>query len=150
MIKRLPYYTFGLVFVAMFGALAMLLFFAGERVVEASPFGTALSSATTTSRVSITTSVQIMATSTNSLGDENSHSRAYASICNPGTNPVWLHLSKDVPTNIAAGKQTTAIAAAAGYNVCYEITDRNLYSGAITASSTNETATVIYTSQFVQ
>ena len=45
---------------------------------------------------------------------------------------------------------TTWIAAAAGYNACYEVTDRNQYSGSITASSTNQTATAITVKDYVQ
>lgn len=106
--------------------------------------------ATTSSRTSVTTSARILSTTTNATDPSNSYVRVYASICNPNANPVFLNLDGDKVTNSSTGGFTTVIAAAAGYSACYEITDRNQYLGSITASSTNQTATVISAKEYVQ
>lgn len=105
--------------------------------------------ATTTATTAITTSVRILATTTNPIFPDNSYTRAHVSICNPNANPVFLNLDGDKDANFSTGHVTTVIAAAAGYNVCYEITDRNPYSGSITASSTNQTSTRISIKEYV-
>lgn len=91
-----------------------------------------------------------MATTTNPLGipGTTSFKRAYAVVCNPNANPVYLNLDSDKPASVT---QTTAvIAAAAGYSACFELTDTKMqYFGSITASSTNETATVISVKEYV-
>lgn len=117
-----------------------------------SPSATVIGSATTTAATSITTSARIMATTTNPTGNPGttSFTRVYAVICNPNTNPVWLNLDNDKAANLTSGNVTTVIAAAAGYDACFEITDRNLYQGSVTASSTAETATTITVKQYVQ
>lgn len=111
---------------------------------------TSIGTATTSAATSVTTSTRIMATSTNPLDPTNSHVRVYAVVCNPNANPVALNLNGDKAANLTTGQVTAVIAAAAGYNACFEITDRNLYSGSVTASSTNQTATTITVQQFVQ
>lgn len=77
---------------------------------------------------------QILATTT---GD---NARMYVSICNPSTNIVYLAFQADAFTNssssIPIGQGT------AGIDACYEITDRNMYFGAIRASSTNAAASL--------
>lgn len=106
----------------------------------------AIGAATTTGSVSVTSSTRIMATTTNPADPTNSFSRAYATICNPNANPVYIALDNDQATSVS--NATYVIAAAAGYNVCYEIKDVG-YNGSITASSTNQTATSIFYSQYV-
>lgn len=105
-----------------------------------------IGNATTTSSVSVTSSVRVMATSTY-VGTTNT-TRVYATFCNPNANPVYLFLGNDAAASNASS--TYVIAAGAGYQACYEITDRNLYQGSVTASSTNQTATTIFTSQYTQ
>lgn len=95
---------------------------------------TAISVATTSTSVAVTGSgsVQVLASTTSLTG--TSYTRVYATLCNATANPVYISLNGDKPT--ATGVGTAVIAAAAGYNACYEITDRNQYSGSIRASST--------------
>jgi hypothetical protein len=100
--------------------------------------------ATTTGSIAVTTSTRVMATTTSPNG---LYQRIYATICNPNANPVHLSLNNDKPANLS--NTTFVIAAAAGYNACYEITDVNGYNGSITASSTNQTATTITWSEYV-
>lgn len=128
---------------------AVLLFSQTTSVASATgPFYTNLAvNATTTQSFSVTSSTRILATSTSGIGQ--SYTRVYASICNPNANPVYLNMNADQVASSSAG-YTTVIAAAAGYNACYEITDRNTYNGSVQASSTNQTATVISVQQFVQ
>lgn len=140
---------FGVFFAVGLIALSMLFLVSGERDAHASIYnGTILSVATTTTSVAITSSTRLLSTTTSPTGQ--SYTRVYASICNPNANPVVLNLDGDKTANLNAGRVTTIIAAAAGYNVCYEITDRNLYQGSITASSTNETSTTIVAKDYVQ
>lgn len=105
--------------------------------------------ATTSAAFSITTSARILATTTNPLDPTNSFNRVYATICNPNGNPVFLNLDGDKPANFGAGRSTFAIGTSTGMSVCYEITDRNPYTGSITASSTNGTATIISVKEYV-
>ena len=111
---------------------------------------TFIGAATTTAATSITTSARIMATTTNPRDPANSYTRSYAVVCNANANPVWLNIDNDKAADVSTGNVTTVIAAAAGYNACFEITSRNLYQGSVTASSTNQTATVVTVKQYVQ
>jgi hypothetical protein len=104
--------------------------------------------ATTTGSFAVTSSTRILATTTNARGDGTSYTRVYATICNPNANPVYLALDGDQPASVA--NATYVIAAAAGYSACYEITDRNLYMGSVQASSTGQTSTTIFVSDYVQ
>lgn len=129
--------------------LIAVMFFMGFREAEAGPVANTIGSvATTTTAVSITTSARIMATTTNTVG--TGFNRVYAVVCNPNANPVWLNLDGDKLANSLTGNVTTVIAAAAGYDACFEIDDSNAYHGSITASSTNQTATVITVKEYVQ
>jgi len=113
---------------------------------------TNIGNATTTTSVAITSSARILATTTNPTGTPGvtSFTRVYATICNPNANPVAILLNRDIAASAPSGRVTTWIAAAAGYEACYEITDRNAYHGSITASSTNQTSTTVYVSDYVQ
>ena len=105
--------------------------------------------ATTSSRTSVTVSTRILATTTNTTDPANSHARVYATICNPSATVVYLRLDGDKPVDINSAA-AYPIAAAAGYNACYIINDQNTYYGSVTASSTNQTAAVLYTTEYVQ
>lgn len=105
----------------------------------------ALSVATTSTSVAVTVSARLLATTT-SAEVANSYQRAYATICNPNTNPVYLLLDGDKPASKT--KATYVIAAAAGYDACFRLTDI-VYNGSITASSTNETSTIVTVSSYV-
>lgn len=107
-----------------------------------------ISTATTSALFSVTTSARILATTTNTVG--TGYTRVYASICTTATNPVAINLDGDKAANSTTGQVTAYIAAAAGYQSCYFITDINEYSGSITASSTNQTATVVTVKDYVQ
>jgi hypothetical protein len=99
--------------------------------------------ATTTGSVAVTSSTRVMATTTSPNGH---YQRVYATICNPNANPVYLALDADQAASLT--NSTYVIAAAAGYNACYEITDVNGYNGSVTASSTNQTSTTILWSEY--
>lgn len=137
-----------------FFAIALLVLGAssvpGQYAGATSPSATVISAATTTTSVSVTSSTRVLATTTNlvNVDGATSYTRVYATICNPNANPVYINLDRDRAA--AIGAVTYIIAAAAGYDACFEITDRNLYSGSITASSTNQTATVINVKDYVQ
>lgn len=105
-------------------------------------FGPYLQRATSTATASITTSTRLLATTTGDGG----YNRIFATICNPNATPVAISLNADAPATYA--NATVFIAAAAGYNACYEINDRNPYSGSVTASSTVGAVNVTY-QQFV-
>lgn len=110
--------------------------------------GTVLGSASTTAAIAVTTSQVVLATTTPNPINGGRYTRVYASICNPNANPVVLSLNSGTPASLS--NATYIIAAAAGYSACYEITDRNMEQGAITASSTNQTSTTITVSDYVQ
>lgn len=101
-----------------------------------------LSVATTSAAFSITTSARILSTTTNALGTGTSYTRMYAAICTPSTVPVAINLDADKAANGSTGQVTAWIAAAAGYQNCYYISDINQYSGSVTASSTGAAAQV--------
>lgn len=138
------------------GAFALLTFIAAFSVsvtpkVNANPYNaTAIGAATTTNAIAVTTSTRILASTTNPVGTPGftSFTRVYATVCNPNANPVYLSLNGDNLASIS--KSTYVIAAAAGYSTCYEITDRNMYQGSVTASSTNQTSTTVTVSDYVQ
>lgn len=109
--------------------------------------GPYLQSATTSTAIAVTSSTRLLATTTNPLDPTNSYNRIYATICNPSTTLVYVLMDADKPASNA--KANVVIAAAAGYNACFEINDRNPYSGSITASSTNETSTSILVTSYV-
>lgn len=111
---------------------------------------TNIGTATTSAAVAVTSSTRILATTTNALGNGTSYTRVYASICNPSSTLVYLNLNGDKVASVLTGSYTTVIAAAAGYNACYEIRDFNQYSGSITASSTNQTSVNVQVTDYVQ
>lgn len=141
------------ILIAAIGILALAaILYAVNRpfVAEGSSYPTspALLVATTTKSQAITVSAQVLATTTNALDPTGSYQRAYTVICNPNTNPVYLNLDSDKPASL--GGTTYIIAAAAGYNTCFELTaDRMIYHGSITASSTNQTSTTITVKDYV-
>jgi hypothetical protein len=102
--------------------------------------------ATTSTAISVTTSARVLATTTSIIAP--SYTRVYATVCNPSSNPVAISINGDrAVTNTS---KTFWIGAAAGYEVCYEIVyNKNPYMGSITASSTNETATLVYVTDYV-
>lgn len=136
----------------VFGVLFVLIyqFYANQAHAGDLARSSAFVQATTSTSFSITSSARVLATTTNTNFDNSSYSRVYATICNANANPVALFLSADAKANLPGGKVTTWVAAAAGYNACYEITDRNLYLGSVQASSTNQTATVVTVADYVQ
>lgn len=97
--------------------------------------------ATTTAAFTFTTSTRVLATTTNPLDPANSRTRIYSTICTTGTVPVAISMNSDKA--VSSSNITTFIAAAAGYNNCYEINDRNSYQGSIVASSTVGAVTVV-------
>lgn len=109
---------------------------------------TAINAATTSAAIAVTSSTRVLASSSQPTG--LSFTRVYATICNPSTNLVYLNLNFDRAASLPGGTYTAVIGAAAGYNACFEVTGRNLYQGAITASSTNQTSTSVQVSDYVQ
>lgn len=132
-------------------AIAFMVFLVSNpKIGHAGPTANAIGTvATTSTATSITTSARIMATTTNPLAPESSYNRVYATICNANANPVAINMDGDKAASLPGGQVTTWIAAAAGYDVCFEINDRNAYYGSVTASSTNQTATTITVKQYV-
>lgn len=138
--------TLGAVMVAAFLALAAYFLVSNQQTVGAAYFnGTVIGSATTTAATSVTASTRVLATTTNTVG--TGYQRVYASICNPSATIVSLGLDNDKPLSRTSG--VVFIGAAAGYNVCYEITDRNMYSGSVQASSTVG-AVNVFATEYVQ
>ena len=134
-----------------FVALIVLAFVASEMFsigsARANPYtATAIGTATTSTAVQVTASTRVLATTTNTVG--TGYTRVFASICNPSSTIVALNMNNDKPAGLNGGTASSSVAfigAAAGYNVCYEITDRNMYSGSIQASSTVGAVTVYAT-----
>lgn len=137
-------FTFGLIAFAAVFAIGFSM--NSTPSAKAGPFYTTLSTATTSTAISVTTSARILATSTSPTGG---YFRTYASICNTSANPVYLRMDGDKQEN-STSTGGIPIAAAAGYSACYEITDKNSYQGSIQASSTNGTATTLYIQEYVQ
>lgn len=106
-----------------------------------------ISVATTSASFSVTTSARILATTTNTIG--TGYTRVYANICTISATPVALNLDADKAANGSVGQVTAYIAAAAGYQNCYTITDFNEYSGSVTASSTTA-AVAVTVKEYVQ
>jgi len=90
-----------------------------------SPAMSRFNSVATSSVMTVTSDVMILATST----------RSHAIICNDGGNKVYLGINSDKPiTNDGSLVYNAGIAIAA--NTCYEFNNDNLYAGSIRASST--------------
>lgn len=126
-------------------AVAMLMLVMGEQNVRATGYGAnVLTTATTSNAVSVSgVSARVLATTTNALGNGTSYTRVFASICNPSATVVYLNMNADKAADTT--HSIAQIGAAAGYNSCYEITDRNLYQGSVTASSTAGAVSVFVT-----
>lgn len=92
-----------------------------------------LYTAATSGPMTVTSDVQILATSTR---------RAYAIICNDSSQVVYLGINNDVAVNSNNGIRLNASGG------CYEINDQNLYAGSVRASSTNETASKLLINSF--
>lgn len=105
--------------------------------------------ATTSTSYSVVASTRVLATTTNALGAGTSYTRVWATICNPSASVVFLNMNADAPAK-APSSTVAQIAAAAGYNSCFEITDRNQYLGSVQASSTVTGPTTIYVTEYVQ
>lgn len=153
MLKTLKTFAPGLILGIPILAIAVLVLLdnSSQALAGQFPSDPILSAATTSKSQAITSSARILATTSNPTGvpGVTSFSRSYTSICNPNANPVYLNMNEDKPANASTGGATTVIAAAAGYNACFEITDRNKYNGSITASSTNQTSTTILVTDYV-
>ena len=113
----------------------------------ASSISIGAATSTNTSSFWVTSSKRIMATSSLPTDPGNQYTRIYATICNPSATVVHINLGADAPATFSTS--TAVIAAAAGYDACYEITEKNLYQGSVTASSTGVQTRVIV-SEFVQ
>lgn len=109
---------------------------------------TVLGTATTSAAVAVTSSTRVLATTTNTLGNGSSYSRKYATICNPSSTVVYVRMDGDKAASLSVG--SVPIAAAAGYDACIEITDKNLYHGSVQASSTNQTSVTLYVQDYVE
>lgn len=139
--------AFGGLLAAALILVSMLFLVSGERDAHASIYnGTVIGTATTTTAVAVTNSVTVLATTTSTTGP--SYTRVYATICNGNANPVFLNMNNGNKASLT--NAVYIIAAAAGYNACFEVTDRNMYQGSIAASSTNETSTTVNVTQYVQ
>lgn len=130
---------------------ALLLVFLGTLIssAPATRLG-GLAQATTignasTTILSVTSSARILATTTSGV------TRVRAEICNVGSNPVYILVSEDKNVNINS-TGGYPIAAASGYNTCYVMSPDtgNLSTGSIKASSTAQTATTLYITEWLQ
>lgn len=138
----------GFIVATVFLVFAAMFLVSGEQRASATSYGaTILSTATTSTAVSVTASTRVLATTTNSAGLGASYTRTYATICNPSSTVVYLNMNADKLATVTSS--VAQIAAAAGYNSCYEITDRNLYQGSVQASSTVAAVNVLVT-EYVQ
>lgn len=138
-------------FIPIFAFIAVLFLVDLAPVQAVGPNTTNIgSTATTSAAFNVTTSTRVLATTTNALGNGTSYTRVYATICTQSTNPIALNLDGDKAANGATGNVTAWIATAAGYDACYEITDRNQYNGSITASSTSQVSTLVTVKDYVQ
>lgn len=136
-------FTLGTVILGLVVVFSFVLLVSGERTAQAtSPSATALSIATTSTAYTFVTDTRIMSTTTGA-----GLTRAYATICTTSASPVAINMDRDKP--VVASSTVAFIAGAAGYNACYEITERNLYQGSVHASSTVGTAQVFVT-EYVQ
>lgn len=84
--------------------------------------------ASTSKTVAVTSDVQLVGTTTANFP------RAYTIICNDSSQVVYLGLDGDKVVTQSTGIRLNANGG------CYEINDQNLYTGAIRATSTNETS----------
>lgn len=98
-----------------------------------------------TTVISVTSSKRILATTTSGV------TRVRAEICNVGSNPVYVLVSEDKNININTGGGFP-IAAAAGFESCYVMSPDtgNLSTGSVKASSTAQTATSLYVTEWLQ
>src|SRR3990167_6583790 len=137
--NRVNFAIGGFVALAILALLSSFMFYPSQETSAATFNATILNAATTTAAVTVTSSTQVLATSTKDVyGVITGFTRVYATICNPSTTLVYVNMNADKPAS--ATKAAVFIAAAAGYNACFEITDRNLYQGGVQASSTNQTS----------
>lgn len=145
MTKQFSFAIGGFIAIAVLALVFSMMF--SQKEVQAGSFNaTVIGTATSSTAVAVTSSTRLLATTTNTGG--TSYTRVYATICNPNANPVFISLNGDKAASKTSA--TYVLAAAAGYDVCYEITDRNMYQGSITASSTNETSTSVNVAGYVQ
>lgn len=106
--------------------------------------------ATTSAAVAVTSSTRVLATTTNTLGNGTSYTRIWATICNPTPNAVVINMNGDKAASQPGGAYQAMIGATSTLPVCFEVTDRNAYSGSIQASSTNQTSTSVTVTEYVQ
>lgn len=129
--------------VALIAAALSVFFIASQSVHADNAYQSSIFyAATTSTSVPITVSTRVLATTT------TGYRRIYATICNPSSNPVAINLNADKAANMATGNLTFIIGAAAGFNACYTINSQNLYQGSVQASSTNQTPTTVYVSDY--
>ena len=101
-------------------------------------FGSAFDAATfqsaaTSGPMLITVDEQILATSSE---------RTYAIICNDSTTVVYLSIDQDAEASHDSGIRLNANGG------CYEIDELNLYQGAVRASTTNETESLLLVNEY--
>lgn len=107
------------------------------------PVSPAFGQATTTTTISVTTSTRILATTTNTIG--TGYTRSYANICNTSaTKAIVILMNADKPANA-----TTNGGVWINANTCYEITDKMLYQGSVTASSSDQSAVSVLVNDYV-
>jgi hypothetical protein len=94
-----------------------------------------LTAASTTAPVTVTSSTRILATS-------SPYTRVFAEICNDSGTKIYLNMDADKAASTAAGFPLAA-------NTCYTIDEANLYTGSVTASSTDETSVSVSVVDYV-
>lgn len=109
-------------------AIGTLYFSRTERALGDNAFQSTMpSNATSTARVAVSTNTRILATTTTGLR------RVYTRICNTSSTVVYLNMNNDKKASLTAGFPLFGTS-------CFDINSQNLYQGAITASSTNQTS----------
>lgn len=149
MTHKLPFILVGFIVAVLF-ILSVVVLISGQEPVHANPFtATRIGAATTSATVQLTaaTSARVLATTTGVDSSGVSYTRVYATICNQSATPVELLMNNDKAVSISSGA-TAIIGLAAGLLPCYEITDRNMYTGSVTASSSGSVS--VYVSDYVQ
>ena len=129
------------VIVALLGV-GFLLF--QNKDTKDSSFGSAFDAATfqsaaTSGPMTVLADVQLLATSS---------SRTNVIICNDSAQVVYLNLNQDIAVDLNGVPTSTASVRLNANGGCYEIDELNLYQGAIRASSTNETASLLFISEY--
>lgn len=136
-------FVIGVAVSLMLIAIGTLLLLTPKQTFAGSPaVSPAFSVATTSTTISITTSTRILATTTSVIAP--SYTRAYANICNTSASKaIVISMNGDKPANASTSGGVWINA-----NSCYEITDKMLYQGSVTASSSDQSSVQVLVNDY--